>query len=65
MVANADGADDLVTLGMDARRNRETIITVGAVQVRIVPVSNRGHAGWRVMAAKGAKIHHQKVKVKK
>ena len=64
MVAKAEGGDDEITLGMDARPGRESVITIGPVTVRIVPVSNRGHAGWRIVAAKGAKIHHRKLDAK-
>lgn len=47
---------------MDARRGRESIITVGDVQIVIVPVSRRGAQAWQVTIPATATIEHRKAK---
>ncbi len=64
MVSQAEGAGEprKITRRMDARRKGISVITVGSVEVEIVPVSNRGHAGWQVVMPEGGKIEHRKGK---
>jgi hypothetical protein len=49
-----------ITRSMDARSGRTSIIKIGDVEVQIISVSNRGHAGWQVTMPEGGKIEHRK-----
>lgn len=61
MVASSEGERKRkITRRMDARRKGRSVITVGEVEVEIIPVSNRGHAGWQVVMPEGGKIVHRK-----